>query len=476
MHRNDWLPLGFFLLAYVLTCYLGAMLLLFGPTSVRYLYAYFSGVRIPHLSSETIKELMILLHVPVVTLAVAYGFTCCAVNRFSLSAKQDVNNNPSPTFPIAAVLLVLSLAIVAWSLARAGAFQIAGAWLDYDKWVAGRWQLFSTLSFAEFVNVYVFMPTLTALAFIGYLRRGASLRRAILIIVPGLLLTLFLFQKKQLVVFLLIVIASYVLYRVPSNRLWRVFTKTLVFVGIAYLIALFLPAIGIAVKGAPTSIARGGATSADIIADLRSLNEPEITGKTSRNDKNTIAARKARLAALSAIASKWRSVLYAINSIIFRTSAPAIYYPTVFPDEHPYYGVDLPFDDFSPDDNRVVWHAMWPKTPGGSVMTPLQFAFFAQAGMAGSIGLSAVAGILLALLWKICLRGGLNDEIFATGASLVIMLAIFFATDRARDSLGASYGLIWGGALLMLILTGRKYYGARLAAMFPKTFLYHGKP
>lgn len=475
MHRNDWLPLGFFLLAYMLTCYVGAMLLLFGPTSVRYLYAYFSGVRIPHLSSETIKELMILLHVPVISFAAAYGFTCWGTNRCSLGAKRDLNHNPPPIFPVATVLLIVSLSFVVLSLARAGAFQIAGAWLDYDKWVAGRWQLFSTLSFAEFVNVYVFMPTLTALAFIGYLRRRASLRRALLIVVPGLLLTLFLFQKKQLVVFLLIVIVSYVFYRVPSSRLWRVFTKTLIFVGLAYLIALFLPAIGIAVKGAPTSIVRGGAASADILADLSGLNEPEIPGKTT-SVRDRASTRKARMATLSAIASKWRSVLYAINSVIFRTSAPAIYYPTVFPDEHPYYGIDLPFDNFSPDDNRVVWHAMWPKTPGGSVMTPIQFAFFAQAGLAGSIGLSAVAGVLLALLWKVCLRGGLHDEIFATGAALVVMLAIFFATDRARDSIAASYGLVWGGALLTLILVGRKYCGTRLAAMFPKTFPYHEKP
>lgn len=109
-------------------------------------------------------------------------------------------------------------------------------------------------------------------------------------------------------------------------------------------------------------------------------------------------------------------------------------------------------------------------------MTPIQFAFFAQAGLAGSIGLSAVAGVLLALLWKVCLRGGLHDEIFATGAALVVMLAIFFATDRARDSIAASYGLVWGGALLTLILVGRKYCGTRLAAMFPKTFPYHEKP
>ncbi|MEE9926782.1 hypothetical protein [Microvirgula aerodenitrificans] len=144
--------------------------------------------------------------------------------------------------------------------------------------------------------------------------------------------------------------------------------------------------------------------------------------------------------------------LFAINSIVFRTSAPAVFYPVTFPGKANFYGLDLPFDHFTPDDNLLVWKVMWPKTPGGSVSAAFQFSLYAQVGLLGAIILAFFTGVLLGGSWACVLKMDGSGPISLLLATLLLIFSIFLAIDSIRNSVVSSYGLIWAGLYLMLIM------------------------
>src|SRR5438874_1094130 len=80
--------------------------------------------------------------------------------------------------------------------------------------------------------------------------------------------------------------------------------------------------------------------------------------------------------------------------------APAVEYPAIFPDRHPYYEPDLGLDligaGTAADDNKVVWNQLFLHQPGGNTTVPYMFAFFAQGG----IGVALLGSLLVGLLWR----------------------------------------------------------------------------
>jgi hypothetical protein len=129
-----------------------------------------------------------------------------------------------------------------------------------------------------------------------------------------------------------------------------------------------------------------------------------------------------------------------------------MYYVVTFPDQHPYYGLDLPFDRFTADDNLAVWSEMWPKTPGGSVSAPFQFSFYAQVGVAGTLALAIFLGVLLGVAWAWFRKLEAQTPVTLMVGALILLFAIFLSMESARNSVISSYGLIWGGMFLVFLV------------------------
>lgn len=436
-------PLILFGTVYLLTAYVGVALLLWGPDSARLLYRIYAGVAMPDLSADQFGTLMVLLHVPVLVLAVAYMATVAWAGPLLQRLGRPMR---SPALSVATTGWLLSAVLSAWSLWRGGAFGHAQAWVSsYESWVAARWTLFAALSVPEFMNLYVFLPILSALVVL--LCWPARRPLAVVVAVVGLVLTLLLFQKKQPIVYLLVVLLPFWIQRQTragaSRWTWWHGTVSLSIALLVYIALVFVPML---------ALVDGPAR-----ADLKLAAPPSPSTSPSTSTSTELEQFRGKLLAQPAVTER---SLFLVNSIIFRTAAPAIYYPKVFPGEHPFYGLDLPLDGFTTDDNLVVWNAMWPDLPGGSVSAPFQFSIYAQVGLTGAMVLALLTGVTLALLWLWLAVVQPPGPLSLLGATLTLVFAIYIAIDTLRNSFISSYGLAWG-ALLLLVLGGIARLGRR---------------
>ncbi len=428
------LPLTVFGLVYFLTSYLGAALLLWGPDSARLLYRIYAGVDVPVLSSREFLNLLLLLHVPLLVMAASYMATVVWAGERLRRFNRAVH---SPRATWVGVMWVGSFAAAAGSLWHGGAFGNAHAWVSsYESWVTARWMLFGALSIPEFINLYVILPVLSSLLvqLLWPVKRGF----AGVVAMVGLVLTLLLFQKKQPIVYLLAVLLPFWIARHSRlgarSHMLRHATVALLVALVVYVALVFVPMLGLA-EG-PTRANQAPATAAPLPTDAQ----------VQRADQ--LEQFRSRLLSMPAVAEK---SLFLINSVIFRTAAPAIYYPMVFPARHPFYGLDLPLDGFTTDDNLIVWNAMWPDLPGGSVSAPYPFSIYAQVGLLGVMVFAALTGITLALAWIWSAVVQPPQPLSLLGATLTLVFTIFIAIDTLRNSVISSYGLAWGVALLLLL-------------------------
>jgi hypothetical protein len=324
-----------------------------------------------------------------------------------------------------------------YDLARVGAFSRVGAWLDYGVWIQARWALFSALAFFDFVNLYLFVPVAAAWARVSV--QGAGRRARILRWAPtlvALILTFFLFQKKAFVTALIIILGTLFLYHVFGSDSRRQLKWLLVSaVGITsavYFLLVVLPVYSDASR-----------TVDDVVTDGPRQQSDEIRRRTE---------------AMLAILGEDRSMhvlAYALLAPMTRTSAPAMYYPIVFPEHHEYFGLDLGQDILGigsmPDDNRVVWKYMYPDIAGGSVAAPFQFVLYSQVGTPRALVLSALLGVMFGILWRSILTGDANRALRSLLGALLLLFSIYLAIDSLRGSVVSSYGVIWGLIFVLLV-------------------------
>lgn len=147
---------------------------------------------------------------------------------------------------------------------------------------------------------------------------------------------------------------------------------------------------------------------------------------------------------------------YAALAPMTRTSLPAMHYPVVFPERHPYYGLDLGQDILGfggmPDDNLVIWKHMYPSLPGAAA-APYQFALYSQVGVAWALMLCFIVGVVLGVMWKIILVDDISRVWRSLMGSVLILFSIYLAIDSIRGSLLASYGLIWAWLFVSLFFS-----------------------
>ena len=463
LNRLDCLPLLFFGAFYFLTCYLGVVLLLWGPPSAQFLYMIYAGVDIPIYSQNEFFVLLALLHLPVVCLGIGYFLGFKAINHWVKGKVvfRDHVNDGLILFCWAGTLL-----LAAFSVWRGGAIDNVSAWAaSYDNWVAARWTLFKTLWLVEFINLYVLLPMMTGLVLLLLWQQNKK-KTALLVLVLGLMVTMLLFQRKQPLVYLIIALLPFglkVMSRGTKNKPWgRIGAGLVTGLLVAYLGLFFAPTLGLS-EGTGLTLTRGdllpkvlGSKTGQKGALKQSAlgqNLPKVPGsKTGQEGALKQSALDQFIQNYGKLPVILKQTLFASNSVIFRTSVPAMYYVVTFPDRHPYYGLDVPFDQLTADDNLAVWSEMWPKTPGGSVSAPFQFSFYAQVGVAGTLALAIFLGVLLGVTWAWFRKIEAQTPVTLMVGALILLFAIFLSMESARNSVISSYGLIWGGMFLVFLV------------------------
>lgn len=425
-------PLIVFGVVYTLSCVIGALLLIADYTPFVSLFEYFSGTAAPQLSRAETRTNLLLLGAAPLLLAVGYITAIEIPSRRpdTRSSRDEPVGDPPRWLPTVAftVLALLGLA----SLARAGALSRTESWIDYGSWVQSRAENFERLSFLEFVNLYILVPS--AAAWVVVSTNPATRLQALVRWLPvpiTLALSVLLYTRKALLVALLIVMFAWVVDAVGRGRRIRKFVLSAVgVVAAVYIVLVVVPVY----SDASRTTDQAAKTAATIPTAIEKIDPGR-------------AQRLAQIAQEFDLGNRRQAIaLYSVLSPLTRSSAPALYYPIVFPEEHDFFRLDLGLDILGigsmPDDNIVVWNYLNPDTPGGTTAVPYQFVLYSQVGTLGAIAGSLVVGFMLAIAWRLSQR--LRRTRSALAGSMVLLLSVYLGIDSLRNSLIVSYGVVWG--------------------------------
>lgn len=435
------LPYWAFMTVYAVTCVIAAIPMALGYRPLHVLVKYFAGVTLPQpFDAPSVLVFWTLLLVAPVLMGAGYWLAWRVLTRRG----DPVPWAPSSARPWPAVLLFVLLMWIAFEgLSRAGVVDDLGHWWDYGRWVESRWKLFKALGYFEFVNLYVWLPVIATWLLLRLGDQGARWRWvAWLAVVVALATTLALYQKKALLAVVLMLLFAQSVATVLRGR-WRSGANRAVMAVMVVMVATYLAMTVLPVWRDTTS----------------KLAEVEVPAQQRTPAMEAAETEKrAAVTELMGLLGNQRTMhvaAYALLSPFTRTALPAFYYSTVFPGHHPYFGMDWGLDILGfgsmPNDNYVVWNVMYPRMPGGSVSAPFQFILFSQVGLAGALLASFVAGALLAGLWRLVLHARVDGALRAMAGALILLFAVYIAIDSPRNSVVASYGLMWGGWAVLFI-------------------------
>lgn len=488
-----YVPLVLFVAVYSLTCLAGALLLLFDFRPYASLFEYFSGFRAPHDRPDLMPTQLALLLVAPVLMGVAYVMTM----RLSISPitsalrRVDLSKLKTPSW-LAQLVFYVAAGCGFLSLTGVGSVPDLRIWLDPQAWIDARYRVFRDLAFGEFVNVYTLIPV--AAAWVILTRRATDLRSQLIRWLPLLVaiaLSLLLYQKRPALNVMILVLSAAVLglQRVDPRKARLVIASGAAGMALLYLALVMIPAYFETRVQLRESTSQPSPVAVSTIVPnnpllprlaVPSLGPARTAAPVPMVTPNaeypviptlgTLAGPSATPAVIAEGGKGQTVLLYALLGPLNRTSVSALYYPVVFPDLHPYYGLDLGQDMLSklpwfhlppmPDDNVVIWDQMAPSMPGGRAAAPFQFVLYSQVGLVGALLSSVVVGALLALAWR-CVQDRALPMVWSSLAgSLVVLLSVFLAMDSARNSLLVSYGVVWGllfvaGAMGLVSLTNR---------------------
>jgi hypothetical protein len=408
-------PLLAFMLVYIVTCLVGALLMVVGYREFVRLFEYFSGTPVPRLSDrQTALDLILLLGAPLYV-CLGYSLGLKVASAYIPGARRICKTLAHARLDTPQWLPVVAFCVLAvigmTSIVRAGSLRGLSSWFDYQRWVDARALTFRRMTFFEFVNIYLFVPVSAAWVVVTVKRRGIGgvvIRWSPLVVTLGM--DVLLFQKKTAVVSFLIVLFAWILSRGRQNSgatIKRV-VATLIGVSLIY--------------------------TATVIAPVYSRSASTVCGVSGIN--------------CHSLAAKIPAVVdYSVLSPITRTSAPALYYPVIYPNKHAFYTPDFGQDIVGigrfPDDNLVVWHYLNPHIPG-STAVPFQFTLYSQGGLIVALLGSLIVGLMLALAWRFALSHALPPAWSSLVGALVMLFAVYVAIDSLRNSITVSYGVAWG--------------------------------
>lgn len=443
-------PVWVHLFVYVVTCLFAATVFYFDYRPVVVFVEYFSGAIIP--KEYTLQEAAVLWALLVgAPLLFTLGFFVAMQVRISAAFPllRKIVGTRDYTVPAWVPMLLFATAagVGGYDLLRAGAFAKLMVWGDYGAWVEGRWALFSTLGYFNFVNLYLILPVSAAWLILGIQENGwKSLAKQLIPLAIVIVLNLLLFQKKALIVSLIIILGAAflhgILLRGWTRRLAWLLAASTSFIAVTYLAMVVIPTYSEASRTADDVLIQQTGVTVNSHKPCEKPGTPEELRNLCREIVSYIGAdRSAHILAYAALAP------------MTRTSLPAMHYPVVFPERHPYYGLDFGQDILGfgrmPDDNLVIWKHMYPSLPGAAG-APYQFALYSQVGVAWALMLCFIVGIVLGVMWKIILADDISRVWRSLMGSLLILFSIYLAIDSIRGSLLASYGLIWAWLFISL--------------------------
>ncbi|MCA3176068.1 MAG: hypothetical protein ING36_11120 [Burkholderiales bacterium] len=429
-------PVWVHLFVYVVTCLFAATVFYFDYRPVVVLVEYFSGAIIP--KEYTLQEAAVLwallLGAPFLfTLGFFVAMQVRISAAFPLLRKIVGRSDHAVPAWMPMLLFVTAAGVGGYDLLRAAVFAKLMVWGDYGAWVEARWALFSTLGYFNFVNLYLILPVSAAWLILGIQGNGwKTLAKRLIPLAIVIVFNLFLFQKKALIVSLVIILGAVFLHRGLLRPWVSRFTWALVaatgLLSTVYFSLVVFPIYSEASK-----------TASQVF--VPSEEDPKLLALAEETQAMIGYSRGAHIFAYAALAP------------MTRTSLPAMHYPDVFPERHPYYGLDFGQDILGfgrmPDDNLVIWKHMYPSLPGAAG-APYQFALYSQVGVAWALMLCFIVGIVLGVMWKIILADDISRVWRSLMGSLLILFSIYLAIDSIRGSLLASYGLIWAWLFISL--------------------------
>jgi hypothetical protein len=409
-------PILIFLVVYLFSSLLGALLLLAGYRPFVRLFEYFSGTHIPSLNeSQTVVVLLLLCGAPLLLWAgYAVARRVPVRDQALKGAASWLRADLEPPDWLPPAIFAVSGTVAFVTLARAGALRDVSSWLNYGRFIDAREALFSRIGFMEFVNIYMFLPFSAALVMVTWRRGGA---KALLVRwLPVLwveFIDFLLFQKKTAIVSLLIIMLAALFFHLRKGiRRRRIALGGFVTVlaGLAIYFAAVVAPVYSRASGARVCLAS--------------------TARCTRYDEAP---------ALFA---------YATLSPITRSSAPVLYYPLVYPRLHPFYGPDLFQDEVGlpshlADDNHDIWNAQYPYGPAGTSVAPFQFSIYAGSGLIGTLVECFIIGALMGLTWRLCNARSLSASWSSLLASSECIFGLYLAIDSWRNDTTVTYGALW---------------------------------
>lgn len=465
------LPLGLYLAAYLVTCVLGAVLVLVDYDPFVALFEYFSGTRAPSLTDDQRQTALVLLFAPPLALAAGYaaGLLLSVDSAAQRLGRVAARLEREPT-PRLALLVFYGLALGGLlSIASAGTLSSIPSWFDYGEWVQARGKTFAEIGFLEFVNLYLFIPLAAGWALLAAKRHTVA--SYALLSIPVLIavgLSLLLFQKKAAIVAGLLIGSSVALF--VARRRPAAAARGMLLAGAA-LVALFFALVVLPVY-LDTSQTVREATRATA-QPPPAVTTPGSGVPTPPAEGPGVTIPDKRLEELSRqldLQNRGQTlILYSLLSPLSRTSVPALYYPVVFPRFHGFYGLDAGQDVLGigamPDDNKVVWRYMNEDIPG-TTAAPYQFVLYSQIGTLGSVLLSALVGFGLAVAWRVARSRAWPEVWSALAGSVVLLMSVYLAIDSLRNATIVTFGVFWGfvfiaGAIVLTELAGRRERSAR---------------
>lgn len=456
------LPLLFFIVTYIIANMLGGIIILFDVKPFSPIVQFFSGVHIPLFSSvQFIQNFQLLFFVPIIMIfgfvLVAYGVPAV---KYSLDRQVDgIVKEFLIKFSLSWVVFAILAIFAMISISKIGVVFHLIDWLNYRSFIHERVFAFKRLIFFDFVNIYTLLPLISAYIFI----LSAQARQMLLARWFPVLLAIFfnicLFQKKPTIVAEFLIFVPFLLYSAKffSNKkiVFRVFFLIILLMT-TYFIMLLLPTL----HRRHHEINKAVYSKRIHFSSSRNIKTIYATVSLSRFNMNHEIVKLYYKDYHFPRNQRYSRLLYLLFGMVTRTSFPALYYPVVFPKLHPFYRFDFGQDIIGfgqmPNDNYVVWHVMNPHM-SGLAAAPFQFVLFSQIGLVGSLALSFLVGILLALFWKWALYYLFKDNIFySLLGSLLLLFSVYIAIDSVRNSLFAAYGVIWG-AFFILFFYGVQY-------------------
>ena len=495
-------PLWAHLSVYVLTCLVAAAFLYFGYRPVVVFVEYFSGAIVPtnYSSQQTAVLWALLLGAPALF---AFGFVAAERIRLGGALFRKIAGRSDGDAPgwMPVLMFAAAASVGAYDLLRAGVFAKLSVWSDYGAWVEGRWVLFSALGYFNFVNLYLILPVSAAWVILSITGSGWKALAARLIpLTVVIVLTLLLFQKKALIVSLIIIFGAVLLHRIFSKpwtrRLTWTFVATTGLLASIYFLLVVLPVFLETTRTASQVLMqqeeKGIQQIEEGIQQVEKGIQQEEKGiqqvekgiqqvekgiqqvekgiqqvekgiqqvkKGIQQVKKGIQQEEKLLILgeeINTMIGSHRSAhifAYAALAPMTRTSLPAMYYPIVYPELQGYYGFDFGQDILGfggmPDDNLVIWKHMYPDLPGGAG-APFQFALYSQVGVVWTLLLCAMVGMVLGVLWQGILASDISRVWRSLMGTVLILFSIYLAIDSIRGSLLSSYGLIWAWLFISL--------------------------